>query len=133
LGIVGKSSKIPRKTAVFSIPRADGHPGTERPLSPLFVLARPVFVQISNVSCRFRARIGSRFLFAGIGSLGRRKYFSTSEVKDVRIEDKRWRDSDGRVAEAFASLGDELAAARDAYAEVKQLDETLFAKDYESL
>jgi len=34
-------------------------------------------------------------------------------------------------AEAFASLGDELAAARDAYAEVKQLDETLFAKDYE--
>jgi len=37
------------------------------------------------------------------------------------------------VAEAFAVLGDELAAARDAYAEVKQLDETLFAKDYESL
>ena len=46
---------------------------------------------------------------------------------------RRWRDSEGRVAEAFASLGDELAAARDAYAEVKQLDETLFAKDYESL
>jgi SNF2 family DNA or RNA helicase len=44
-----------------------------------------------------------------------------------------WRDSEGRVAEAFASLGTELAAARDAYAEVKQLDETLFAKDYESL
>jgi hypothetical protein len=34
-------------------------------------------------------------LFSGIGSLGRRKRFSTSEVKDVRIEDKRWRDSDG--------------------------------------
>jgi len=46
---------------------------------------------------------------------------------------RRWRESDGRLAEAFAGLGDELAAARDAYGEVKQLDETLFAKDYESL
>lgn len=46
---------------------------------------------------------------------------------------RRWRESDGRVAEAFAGLGDELAAARAAYGEVKQLDETLFAKDYESL
>lgn len=44
-----------------------------------------------------------------------------------------WRESDGRVAEAFAGLGDELATARAAYGEVKQLDETLFAKDYESL
>ncbi len=44
-----------------------------------------------------------------------------------------WRESDGRVAEALAGLGDELAAARAAYGEVKQLDETLFAKDYESL
>jgi hypothetical protein len=34
-------------------------------------------------------------LFSGIGSLGWRKRFSTSDVKDVRIEDKRWRDSDG--------------------------------------
>jgi len=34
-------------------------------------------------------------LFTGIGSLGRRKRFSTSDVKDVRIEDKSWRDSDG--------------------------------------
>ena len=46
---------------------------------------------------------------------------------------RRWRESEGRVAEAFAGLGDELAAARAAYGEVKQLDETLFAKDYESL
>ena len=46
---------------------------------------------------------------------------------------RRWRESDGRVAEAFAGLGDELAAARDAYGEVKQLDATLFAKDYETL
>jgi SNF2 family DNA or RNA helicase len=46
---------------------------------------------------------------------------------------RRWRENDGRVAESLAGLGDELAAARDAYAEIKQLDETLFAKDYESL
>ena len=46
---------------------------------------------------------------------------------------RRWRESEGRVAEAMAGLGNELAAARDAYGEVKQLDETLFAKDYESV
>ena len=46
---------------------------------------------------------------------------------------RRWRENEGRVAEALAGLGDELAAARDAYGEVKQLDETLFQKDYESL
>lgn len=44
-----------------------------------------------------------------------------------------WRESDGRVGEALAALGDELAAARDGYLEVKQIDETLFAKDYETL
>lgn len=57
--------------------------------------------------------------------------FGSDEFADEVL--RRWRASEGRVAEAFASLGDELAAARDAYAEVKQLDETLFAKDYESL
>lgn len=46
---------------------------------------------------------------------------------------RRWRESEGRVAEALAGLGDELAAARDAYGEVQKLDETLFEKDYESL
>ncbi len=45
----------------------------------------------------------------------------------------RWRDHEGRVGEAVAELGEELAAARAAYGEVKALDETLFAKDYESL
>jgi SNF2 family DNA or RNA helicase len=46
---------------------------------------------------------------------------------------RRWRESDGKVAEAMRSLGEELADARQQYSEVKQLDETLFAKDYESL
>ncbi len=38
-----------------------------------------------------------------------------------------------RERAALAGLGDELAAARDAYGEVKKLDETLFEKHYESL
>ena len=46
---------------------------------------------------------------------------------------RRWRESEGRVAEALQALGNELAAARGDYQEAKQLDETLFAKDYESL
>ena len=46
---------------------------------------------------------------------------------------RRWRESEGKVAEAIAGLGDELAAARDGYDEIKKLDETLFEKDYESL
>jgi superfamily II DNA or RNA helicase len=57
--------------------------------------------------------------------------FSSDEFAEEVF--RRWRESDGRVAEALQTLGDELAAARDGYEEVKQLDETLFAKDYESL
>jgi hypothetical protein len=34
-------------------------------------------------------------IFTGIGSLGFKKKFNTEAVKDVRIEDRRWRDSDG--------------------------------------
>jgi SNF2 family DNA or RNA helicase len=46
---------------------------------------------------------------------------------------RRWRDSKGRVAESMQTLGEELLSARAEYDQVKQLDETLFAKDYESL
>ena len=34
-------------------------------------------------------------IFTGVGPLGRRRKFKTETVKDVRIEDKQWRDSDG--------------------------------------
>ena len=44
-----------------------------------------------------------------------------------------WRENAGRVGESLAGFGDELAAARSAYGEVRQLDETLFARDFESL
>ncbi len=57
--------------------------------------------------------------------------FAGEEFADEVL--RRWRDSEGRVGEALESLGNELAAARGDYQEVQQLDETLFAKDYESL
>jgi SNF2 family DNA or RNA helicase len=44
-----------------------------------------------------------------------------------------WNESDGKVSEAIAGFGKELADARGRYNEVKDLDETLFAKDFESL
>jgi len=34
-------------------------------------------------------------IFSGIGPLGRRRRFNTALVKDVRIVNERWRDSDG--------------------------------------
>jgi len=34
-------------------------------------------------------------LFVGIGSLGWRRRFNSETVKDVRIEDRNWRDNDG--------------------------------------
>lgn len=45
---------------------------------------------------------------------------------------RRWRENEGRVAEAMADFGDQLKAARGAYEEVKELDQTLFADDYGS-
>lgn len=57
--------------------------------------------------------------------------FSGDEFADEIL--RRWREFEGRVAEALESLGNELTAARDDYEEVKKLDETLFAKDHESL
>ncbi len=56
--------------------------------------------------------------------------FSSDEFAEEVL--RRWRESGGDVAGAFATLGAELAAARDAYDEVKQLDETLFAADFET-
>ena len=45
---------------------------------------------------------------------------------------RRWRESDGKVAAALESLGNELLEARDRLDEIKKLDETLFANDYET-
>jgi hypothetical protein len=42
-----------------------------------------------------RMRNAEGTVFTGIGSLGYRRRFDASSVKDVRIDDKQWRDSDG--------------------------------------
>src|SRR5208282_6632061 len=57
--------------------------------------------------------------------------FAGDEFADEIL--RRWREAEGRVGEALAGLGNELAAARTTYGEVKQLDQTLFEQDYESL
>jgi superfamily II DNA or RNA helicase len=57
--------------------------------------------------------------------------FSSDEFAEEVL--RRWRESDGRVAEAMTGLGEDLAAARAGYDEVKKLDETLFEHDYESI
>jgi len=38
---------------------------------------------------------GQVVLYTGIGPLGRHRRFSADSVKEVRIDDRRWRDSDG--------------------------------------
>lgn len=43
-----------------------------------------------------------------------------------------WQSSDGKIGEAFAGFGNELAAGRTRLQEIKQLDSTLFAEDFES-
>jgi len=45
---------------------------------------------------------------------------------------RRWRDNEGKIAEAMASLGEELESAKGAYQEIQKLDQTLFADDYAS-
>ena len=40
-------------------------------------------------------RNGEVVLYRGIGPFGYRRRFAASETKDVRIEDRKWRDSDG--------------------------------------
>jgi hypothetical protein len=42
-----------------------------------------------------RMRNAEGTVFTGIGSLGYRRRFDASSVKDVRIDDKQWRDSGG--------------------------------------
>ena len=42
-------------------------------------------------------RNGDAAIYTGLGSLGWRKRFSAQSVKDVRLEDKRWRDTKGAL------------------------------------
>jgi SNF2 family DNA or RNA helicase len=57
--------------------------------------------------------------------------FSSDEFAEEVF--RRWREAEGRLAESFQELGSALAAARGEYQQVKDLDQTLFSRDYESL
>ncbi len=57
--------------------------------------------------------------------------FSSDDFADEVF--RRWQDSPDSVDQALDELGDELAAARNRYFEVKELDDTLFSHDYEEL
>jgi SNF2 family DNA or RNA helicase len=46
---------------------------------------------------------------------------------------RRWQDSEGDFGSALKDLGEELGRSRSALEEIKQLDETLFSHDYESI
>jgi hypothetical protein len=51
----------------------------------------------SSLAGRTEVQLGNAegVVFTGIGSLGWRRRFPIHSVKDVRIDDQRWRDSDG--------------------------------------
>jgi hypothetical protein len=51
----------------------------------------------SALAGRTEVRLGNAdgSVFTGIGALGLRRRFVPSEVKDVRIDDRQWRDNDG--------------------------------------
>jgi|SRR5208282_5700942 len=52
---------------------------------------------LSSVAGRTEVRVNNPegVVFTGIGSLGYRRRFQTSAVKEVRVDDRTWRDSDG--------------------------------------
>jgi hypothetical protein len=67
-------------------------------LTPFIVIGLGML--LSFLSClggrtEIQIQANQGLLFTGIGPLGWRKRFSTSDVRDVRIEEKRWRDNNG--------------------------------------
>jgi hypothetical protein len=67
-------------------------------LTPFIAIGAAMFVAF--LSCVFgrtelHVRHGQAELYRGIGPIGLRRRFETGQIKDVRIEDRHWRDSDG--------------------------------------
>lgn len=67
-------------------------------LTPFIAVGLAVLAMLlSSLAGRTEIRIerGEGVLFRGVGPLGFRKRFSTSGIKDVRLENKSWQDSRG--------------------------------------
>ncbi len=63
-------------------------------------IAMGLFFVATLVSClagrtELRLQGNEATIFAGVGKLGIRRRFATSEVRDVRIEERSWRDNEG--------------------------------------
>ena len=67
-------------------------------LTPFIVIGLAIigaFFSCLGGKTEVRIRDWQGEVFSGIGRLGFKKKFNTEAVKEVRIQDKRWRDSDG--------------------------------------
>ncbi len=67
-------------------------------LTPFILIgASMIGVFLMSIGGRTEIRIDASegMVFTGIGPLGYRRRFLTSQVSDVRIDDKQWRDNDG--------------------------------------
>jgi hypothetical protein len=65
------------------------------PFIAIGLLVLGCFLNCVGGRVEIRLQNGHGILFRGIGPIGFRKSFEASEVRDVRMEDRRWRDGDG--------------------------------------
>ena len=67
-------------------------------LTPFIVIGLAMlggFVSALGGRTEMRIQDGQGVLYTGIGALGWRRRFNAQSVNEVRIDDRRWRDSDG--------------------------------------
>jgi len=67
-------------------------------LTPFIVIGLAMiggFVSALGGRTEVQIRQSEGLVFSGIGSIGRRRRFNAEIVKDVRVENQKWRDSDG--------------------------------------
>ena len=67
-------------------------------LTPFIVMGLAMlggFVSALSGRTEMRIQDGQGVLYTGIGALGWRRRFNAQSVNEVRIDDRRWRDSDG--------------------------------------
>jgi len=65
------------------------------PFVAIGLLVFGCFLNCLGGRVEIRLQNGHGVLFKGIGPVGFRKRFEAAEVRDVRMEDRRWRDGDG--------------------------------------
>jgi hypothetical protein len=89
----------------FPAPNMDGSPMSVGMTIFLWIFLTPfiviglgmIFAFLSALAGKTEVRISGAegMVFSGIGALGLRRRFETTSVKDIRIDERPWRDSDG--------------------------------------